>query len=202
MSSSNFSFAGIVRLRKSWLPGLWISLAAKPTMKRLEPPAVDIIVLPTYDTSAWFRSASEFIVGKDYPVKAFLSSLPVLIVLFAECLSASADYDYFRNIRYPGLRRPDVSPDRIEQAGGPDATGAYNKRVVEWWPKRGVDVVEKPAGAIERTWTVRADANEPLASSPLYRTWWPESFRGKKQFKATLLGFRVVLAPEVKQSSN
>ncbi|MFC1600849.1 DUF6055 domain-containing protein [Candidatus Sumerlaeota bacterium] len=104
--------------------------------------------------------------------------------------AAGADYDYFRNIQYPGERRPDVGSDKITQEGGADAARAYNKRVVEWWPKQGVDVVDKPAGAIERVWTIRADANEPLISSPLYRNWWPEEFRGKKQFKATLLGFR------------
>jgi len=34
-----------------------------------------------------------------------------------------------------------VSLDKIEQEGGPDAVG-YNKRVVNWRPKKGVDVVD------------------------------------------------------------
>ena len=107
--------------------------------------------------------------------------------LLAVCsLDAQAEYDYFNNIRYPGERRQDVGADKIQQETG----GDYNLRTVEWWPKQGIDVVAKPAEAIERVWTIRNDADEPLISSPAYRNWWPESFLGKKQFKATLLGFR------------
>jgi len=121
------------------------------------------------------------------PLFSFLVSLVLIANLST---AARAEYDYFGNARYPGFARDDVAPDKIEQEGGPDAADGDNRRVVHWWPKQGVDVVVKPAGAIERVWTIRADADEPLLSNPLYQNWWPEEFNGKKQFKATLLGFR------------
>jgi len=99
------------------------------------------------------------------------------------------DYDYFRNIQYPPQRREDVSLDKIEQEGGPDAVG-YNKRVVNWWPKKGVDVVNPPEGVELRTWTIRTPELEPLVELGVFAKWWPEDLRGKKQFKAHLIGFR------------
>jgi len=100
------------------------------------------------------------------------------------------DYDFFGNIRYPGNRLPEVSLDRIEQEGGPSAAGAYHKRVVYWWPKQGVDIVEVPEGAPLRTWTIRTGDVEPLVAVGRYAKWWPQILRGKKEFKAHLLGFR------------
>jgi len=98
-------------------------------------------------------------------------------------------YNYFKNIQYPGTRRADVSLDRIAQEGGPNAVG-YNKRVVTWWPKKGVDIVDIPKGVPLRTWTIRTPEMEPLVEAGVFAKWWPEDLRGKKQFKAYLLGFR------------
>ncbi|MCP4198577.1 MAG: hypothetical protein GY762_15635, partial [Proteobacteria bacterium] len=56
-------------------------------------------------------------------------------------------------------------------------------RTVEWWPKKGVDIVEEPKGE-PRTWTIRE------AKTAEEMEWWPRVLRGKKQFKAHLLGFR------------
>ena len=104
--------------------------------------------------------------------------------------AAYADgYDYFKNIRYPGIRRADVSLDKIAQEGGPNAVG-YNKRVVTWWPKKGVDIVDIPKGVELRTWTIRTPEMEPLVEAGVFAKWWPEDLRGKKQFKAYLIGFR------------
>ena len=98
-------------------------------------------------------------------------------------------YDYFRNIQYPGVRRADVGLDKIVQEGGPNAVG-YNKRVVTWWPKKGVDIVDVPKGVSLRTWTIRTPEMEPLVELGVFAKWWPEDLRGKKQFKAYLIGFR------------
>ena len=75
----------------------------------------------------------------------------------------AGDYDFFANIRYPATRRPDVALDKIEQKGGPDAVG-YKKRVVHWWPKQGVDVIDVPEGAPLRTWTIRTPEEAPLTA--------------------------------------
>lgn len=108
--------------------------------------------------------------------------------------AAQQAYDYFGNIRYPGERRKDVSLDKIEQESG-DAAG-YNKRVVQWWPKKGVDLVDAPAGVELRTWTIRTPEIEPLLEASANRKWWPEILRDKKQFKAHLLGFRGIGSKE------
>jgi hypothetical protein len=101
----------------------------------------------------------------------------------------AGDYDFFANIRYPATRRPDVALDKIEQKGGPDAVG-YKKRVVHWWPKQGVDVIDVPEGAPLRTWTIRTPEEAPLTEAAYYAKWWPADLRGKKQFDAHLIGFR------------
>jgi len=121
----------------------------------------------------------------------------VSIVLCLSCHSAvgAEGYDYFNNIRYPATRRPDVALDKINQQGGPDAVG-YNKRVVHWWPKKGVDSVDVPEGVEARTWTVRTAELEPLVEAGFYAKWWPVDLRGKKQFKAHLIGFRGIGSKE------
>jgi len=118
-----------------------------------------------------------------------------LLVLFV-CLAAGGslavaeEYDYFRNARFPGNLREDVSLDKVEQA--PDAGGQPGRRVVQWWPKRGVDLVDVPEGVPLRTWTIRTVEEEPLVELGYFRKWWDETLEGKKQFKAHLLGFRGV----------
>ena len=65
--------------------------------------------------------------------------------------------DFFRNLRYPGQRRP-------------DAAGAYDKRVVHSWPKRGVDIVEAPEGAPLRTWSIRSGQPDPAKTIRVMRS--------------------------------
>ena len=74
----------------------------------------------------------------------------VVIGLGISVAVAAEPYDFFRNVQYPRTRRQDVGLDRVKQAGGPDAVG-YNKRVVDWWPKRGIDVFDIPEGVPLRT---------------------------------------------------
>jgi len=99
-------------------------------------------------------------------------------------------YDYFRNARFPGNLREDVGLDKVEQA--PDAAGQPGRRVVRWWPKRGVDMVDVPEGVPLRTWTIRTVEEEPLVEMGYLSKWWDAALQGKKQFKAHLLGFRGV----------
>lgn len=100
--------------------------------------------------------------------------------------AAFGEYDYFRNAQYPVGLRPDVGLDKVEQEGGPDATG-YKKRTVQWWPKRGVDVVDVPEGAVYRTWTLDTEKDGLLGEFRFRRKLGTKQPR---QFKAHLLGFR------------
>jgi len=115
-------------------------------------------------------------------------NLRAMLVIVATLISSAAfgEYDYFRNAQYPVGLRPDVGLDKVEQEGGPDATG-YKKRTVQWWPKRGVDVVDVPKGAVYRTWTLGTEKDGLLGEFRFRRKWGTEQ---PKQFKAHLLGFR------------
>ena len=115
----------------------------------------------------------------------------LLVCVVAGALPAWAqEYDYFRNARFPGKLRKDVGLDKVRQA--PAAAGQLPRRVVQWWPKRGVDIVDVPKGSPLRTWTIRTVAEEPLVAMGYLSKWWDATLEGKKQFKAHLLGFRGV----------
>ncbi len=64
-------------------------------------------------------------------------------------------FDLHYDVRYPGYRRSDVSLDKVTEEKGD--LKIYTRRVVEWWPKRRVDVVplEDIKGAPLRTWTMK-----------------------------------------------
>ena len=89
----------------------------------------------------------------------------------------------FERIKLRGALRDDVSRDVIEQKPGE----GYQSRVVQWWPKQGVDFIEEPKEE-PRTWTIRPESM--TAKDTKMAKWWPISLRGKKQFKAHLLSFR------------
>ncbi len=59
----------------------------------------------------------------------------------------------FERIKLRGALRDDVSRDVIEQKPGE----GYQPRVVQWWPKKGVDFIEEPKEA-PRTWTIRPES--------------------------------------------
>ncbi|MHC4248460.1 MAG: LamG domain-containing protein, partial [Planctomycetota bacterium] len=65
-------------------------------------------------------------------------------------------YDLHYDIRYPGRLRADVSRDKVTEANA-GGLKTYNRRVVEWWPKRGVDFtpLDDIKGAPLRAWTPR-----------------------------------------------
>jgi hypothetical protein len=66
------------------------------------------------------------------------------------------EYDFHYDIRYPGRLRSDVGRDKVMEKNSKDLK-SYNRRVVEWWPKRGIDFtpLEDIPGAPLRTWTPR-----------------------------------------------
>jgi len=92
----------------------------------------------------------------------------------------------FERAKMRGRVLDEVSRDVIKQTPG----DGYQLRVVEWWPKKGVDRIETPKGE-PRTWTIRQKKSTEDA-----KKWWPRALRGKKQFKAHLLGFRGIGAAQ------
>lgn len=103
-----------------------------------------------------------------------------------ESRSDQSFHDFHYDARYPGYRRSDVSLDKVTQKGNGDLK-TYHERRVEWWPKRGVDVVplaDIPHAPL-RTWTVKKH---------LPHNFYVENLpRG--EFRAHLLGFRGVGDP-------
>jgi hypothetical protein len=89
----------------------------------------------------------------------------------------------FERAKMRGRVLDEVSRDVIKQTRG----DGYQLRVVEWWPKKGVDLIKKPKGK-PRTWTIRPESM--TVKDRKTAKWWPRVLRGKKQFKAHLLGFR------------
>ncbi|GAG07097.1 unnamed protein product, partial [marine sediment metagenome] len=87
--------------------------------------------------------------------------------------AAAKNYDFYAGLQYPGAKlRPDVELYKVEQAGRGDPK-AYERRVVRWWPRKGVDIIEVKKGMPLRTWTLRT---APASGAP--------------QLKAHLVGFR------------
>ncbi len=87
--------------------------------------------------------------------------------------TADGSYDFFGLARYPegGKRVEGVELYRVEEGGGePDR---YTRRVVRWWPRKGVDRIEATDGMILREWTRKADLLEaetgPLAEPEIHR---------------------------------
>jgi len=72
------------------------------------------------------------------------------------CAGAAADgYDFYAGLQYPGAKlRPGVDIYKVKDTGKGDPK-AYEQREVNWWPRKGVDVIEMKDGMIEREWTWR-----------------------------------------------
>ena len=95
----------------------------------------------------------------------------------------------FERIKLRGALRDDVSRDVIEQKPGE----GYQPRVVQWWPKKGVDYIEEPKERASHLDDPSREHDGQGAGSARHEApekWWPLSLRGKTQFKAHLLGFR------------
>ena len=85
-------------------------------------------------------------------VALMLACLPTMAAEY-ESRKDHKEYDFHYDIRYPGRLRSDTSYDKVTEKKGD--IKEYKRRVVEWWPKRGVDFtpLEDIPGAPKRTWT-------------------------------------------------
>jgi len=76
-----------------------------------------------------------------------------------------APYDFYANTKYPGAKlRSDVELYRVKQAGKGDPL-AYERRDVDWWPRKGMDIIEVKKGMPLRTWTWLAGPFEPVTGA-------------------------------------
>ena len=111
--------------------------------------------------------------------------------------TASGEYDFFARAIYPGSgKAPGVDIYKVKQDGGDHAKG-YQRRVVDWWPRKGVDIIEVKDAMPLRTWTMRDRKMDPEAvgvhlilgvETLTRRLSWKWKQAGK--FKARLVGFR------------
>jgi hypothetical protein len=115
--------------------------------------------------------------------------LAMALLLSTGSTLSAGEYDYFKNAQLPGVRRADVSLDKVtDEAPANGVPTGYQRRTVEWFPKKGVDIVDAPKGALLRTWTINPKSR--TSGDNQVKKWWPIPLRDKKQFKAHLLGFR------------
>jgi len=118
-----------------------------------------------------------------------MKSKPVLTIVLAGLLfsgAVAAEHDYYKTLRYPNKLDPGVGRDKVVQAGGPDAVG-YKRRTVQWWPRKGHDIVDIPKGVPLRTWTRNKGRKDKEALAGLCRNWTTSD---SDTFKAHLIGFR------------
>jgi carbonic anhydrase/acetyltransferase-like protein (isoleucine patch superfamily) len=113
--------------------------------------------------------------------------IPLMWVAMAGSLLA-AEHDYFKYLRYPKGLVPGVGVDKVEQEGGPNADG-YQRRTVEWWPRKGQDVVDIPEGVPLHTLTRNKGQEDQEALAGLSRHW---ASSDPETFQAHLIGFRGV----------
>jgi len=128
-------------------------------------------------------------------MKARLILMVALVGLVPADSTAGADYDFFDRARYPGAGlKPGVDIYKVKQTGGDRAEG-YQRRVVDWWPRKGVDVIEVKDAMPLRTWTIRQREMDPNAvgehlilgiETLTRRVRWGRPL----QFKARLIAFR------------
>jgi len=100
--------------------------------------------------------------------------------------SATAEYNFYKNLPYPKGLAPGVGVNKVEQAGGPGAAG-YKRRTVQWWPRKGQDFVDIPKGAPLRTWTRNKGQEDKEALAGLARNW---TATDPEKFEAHLIAFR------------
>ena len=100
--------------------------------------------------------------------------------------TAAEDYDYYRRLRYPNKPLDGVGRDKVDQEGGSAAVG-YKRRTVQWWPRKGQDIIDIPAGAPLRTWTRIMGKNDPSSVAGLGKH-WPQG--AGETFKAHLVALK------------
>ena len=111
----------------------------------------------------------------------------VCLTLFVLAGGAVAqEHDFYRHLKYPAGLVPGVGRDKVEQEGGPDAVG-YKRRTVQWWPRKGQDIVDIPKGAPLRRWTRNKGQEDKEALAGVCRNW---SASDPETFKAHLIALR------------
>ncbi len=84
-----------------------------------------------------------------------IKRIPLILIAVAMFATVASAYDFFGRARYPGpVRVEGVDLYEPQQQGGPHAEG-YQRRVVDWWPRQGVDFIDVKEGMPLRTWTFR-----------------------------------------------
>jgi len=112
-----------------------------------------------------------------------------LTAVAVACVWATAiarEHDYYRYLRYPKKLVPGVGRDKVEQEGGPKAVG-YRRRTVQWWPRKGQDIVDIPEGAPLRVWTRNKGQKDAEGLAGLGRNWTASD---AETFKAHLIALR------------
>ena len=108
-------------------------------------------------------------------MRNIIASYAVICLLTAVSVSA-AEYEFYKGCQYPGKNlRPGVGVNKVVEAGGKPQE--YARRTVQWWPRKGHDVVEVTKGMPLRTWTFRSSDH---------------MFSQYGKVKAHLIGFRGV----------
>jgi len=118
--------------------------------------------------------------------RQLILALTAVAAGWAWASALAEEHDYYRYLRYPKELVPGVGRDKVEQEGGPNATG-YRRRIVHWWPRKGQDVVDIPEGAPLRVWTRNKGQTDKEALAGVCRTWTTSD---PDTFKAHLIGFR------------
>ncbi len=113
-------------------------------------------------------------------------------LILAACIGGAcnstiaAELDYYRHLRPPLKPVPGIGRNKVEQDGGHKALG-YRRRTVQWWPRKGQDIIDIPEGAPLRTWTRNTGNDDGEALEGFCRVW---KTTDPKTFKAHLVGFR------------
>jgi len=89
-------------------------------------------------------------------------TITVLTSLFlAAGIASAAEYEFYKGCQYPGKGlRPGVGVNKVIQPGGEPQE--YSPRTVQWWPRKGHDIVEIEEGMPLRKWTF-GDSNQILS---------------------------------------
>ncbi|MBT3296232.1 MAG: hypothetical protein HN383_13245 [Verrucomicrobia bacterium] len=111
----------------------------------------------------------------------------VFMTLFAlSGQSFAEEYDFYKHLSPPLKPVPGIGRNTVEQDGGHRALG-YKRRTVQWWPRKGQDIIDIPEGAPLRTWTRNTGDDDGEALEGFCRVW---KTTDPKTFKAHLVGFR------------